>query len=338
MHPFRRFRRFRPSRSFGLTGLAGLLGLALSLAAAPAAAADPWVPEKVIHLVSPSPPGGGTDAVSRLLATKLGELARWQVVVDNKPGAGNNIGLEFGAKAPPDGYTAVLGETSNLAVNQFLYKKLSFDPVKDLTPVALIGTGVSVLVVPAASPYHSLDALMAAARTRELSYASSGTGTVGHLVAENLRVARGARVLHVPYKGGGPAIADTLGGQVDFYISSLVSAVPLIKERKLRALAVTSGARDPLLPEVPTFVESGYAGFEYYTLYGVVVPARTPDNVVATMNHEINRVLDAPGVKESLAARGIYVKPGTPADFAAFLTRERSKWGAVVKASGATAD
>ena len=330
-----------PLRTFAFLralGVSGLLGTGLGLAAGPAVAADDWVPERVIHLVSPSPPGGGTDAVSRLLATKLGELARWQVVVDTKPGAGNNIGLEFGARSAPDGYTAVLGETSNLAVNQFLYKKLSFDPVKDLAPVALVGTGVSVLVVNAASSFHTLDALMAAARTRELTYASSGNGTVGHLVAENLKVTKGVKLLHVPYKGGGPAMADMLGGQVDFYISSLVSAVPLLKDHKLRALAVTSGTRDPLLPEVPTFVESGYPGFEYYTLYGVVVPAKTPENIVSTMNTEINRVLEAPGVKANLAARGIYTKPGTPADFAAFLASERRKWGAVVKASGATAE
>jgi tripartite-type tricarboxylate transporter receptor subunit TctC len=329
-------------RTTGISSLLGLfatgLGLCLGMAATPAAAADPWVPERVIHLISPSPPGGGTDAVSRLLATKLGELARWQVVVDTKPGAGNNIGLEFGARAAPDGYTAVLGETSNLTVNQFLYKKLSFDPVKDLAPVALVGTGVSVLVVNAASPFHTLESLMTAAKTRELSYASSGNGTVGHLVAENLKVTKGVQLLHVPYKGGGPAMADMLGGQVDFYISSLVSAVPLLKDNKLRALAVTSGTRDPLLPEVPTFVESGYPGFEYYTLYGVVVPAKTPENIVSTMNLEINRVLEAPGVKANLAARGIYTKPGSPADFGAFLASERRKWGAVVKASGATAE
>lgn len=333
MNHLRLSRLSRLSRLFGLVGMLGL-----ALAARSAVAADPWVPDRVIHLVSPSPPGGGTDAVARLLATKLGELARWQVVVDTKPGAGNNIGLEFGARSAPDGYTAVLGETSNLAVNQFLYKKLGFDPVKDLTPVALVGTGVSVLVVNAGSPYRSLDALLAAAKTKELTYASSGNGTVGHLVAENLRVTKGVSLLHVPYKGGGPAMADMLGGQVDFYISSLVSAVPLIRDHKLRALAVTSGARDPLLPEVPTFVESGYPGFEYYTLYGVVVPARTPEHIVSTMNQEINRVLEAPGVKANLAARGIYTRPGTPADFATFLTQERGKWGALVKASGATAE
>lgn len=330
MHKFRFQSLYRRLAVFGVLGIA--------MTGGPVQAADPWVPERVIHLVSPSPPGGGTDAVSRLLATKLGELAKWQVVVDTKPGAGNNIGLEFGARSAPDGYTAVLGETSNLTVNQFLYKKLSFDPVKDLAPVALVGTGVSVLVVNSASPYRSLEALLAAAKSKELTYASSGNGTVGHLVAENLKVTKGVGLLHVPYKGGGPAMADMLGGQVDFYISSLVSAVPLIKDGKLRALAVTSGSRDALLPDVPTFVESGFPGFEYYTLYGVVVPARTPENIVATMNREINRVLEAPGVKENLAARGIYIKPGTPREFGSFLNSERRKWGAVVKSSGATAE
>ena len=312
--------------------------LGLALAAWQAHAAAPWVPERPIHLISPSPPGGGTDAVSRLIAAKLGEQAKWQVIVDTKPGAGNNIGLEFGAKSPPDGYTAVLGETSNLAVNQFLYKKLNFDPAKDLAPVALVGTGVSVLVVNEASPFHDLASLLVAAKKRQLAYASSGNGTVGHLVAENLRVTTGASLLHVPYKGGGPAMTDMLGGQVDFYISSLVSALPLIKDKKLRALAVTSGARDTSLPDVPTFIESGFKGFEYYTLYGVVVPARTPDNIVLTMNREINRVLDSPDVRANLAVRGIYVHTGTPEAFSTFLNSERKKWSEVVKASGATAE
>lgn len=328
--------KIRPHRLASARSLLCTLGLAFAAWQAQAAAA--WVPERPIHLVSPSPPGGGTDAVSRLLAAKLGEQAGWQVVVDTKPGAGNNIGLEFGAKSPPDGYTAVLGETSNLTVNQFLYKKLNFDPVKDLAPVALVGTGVSVLVVNAASPIDSLASLLATAKKKQLAYASSGNGTVGHLVAESLRVTAGANVLHIPYKGGGPAMTDLLGGQVDFYISSLVSALPLIKDRKLRALAVTSGARDASLPDVPTFIESGFKGFEYYTLYGVVVPAKTPDNIVRTMNAEINKVLDAPDVRAGLAARGVYVRTGTPESFNAFLNSERKKWAEVVKASGATAE
>ncbi|WP_265645778.1 Bug family tripartite tricarboxylate transporter substrate binding protein [Verminephrobacter aporrectodeae] len=321
-------------RARGLTRCVG----ALILAAAAGVAHAQAFPERTIHLVSPSPPGGGTDAVARLLAAKLGEQAKWQVIVDTKPGAGNNIGLEFGAKSPPDGYTAVVGETSNLAVNQFLYKKLTFDPVKDLTPVALVGTGVSVLVVNADSPFNSLASLLAGAKTRQLAYASSGNGTVGHLVAEQLRVTTGASLLHVPYKGGGPAMTDMLGGQVDFYISSLVSALPLIKDRKLRALAVTSGTRDASLPDVPTFIESGFKGFEYYTLYGIVVPARTPENIVQTMNREINRMLNAPDVRANLATRGIYVRTGTPEAFVAFLNSERTKWAGVVRASGATAE
>jgi len=210
--------------------------------------------------------------------------------------------------------------------------------VKDLAPVALVGTGVSVLVVNAASPIDSLASLLATAKKKQLAYASSGNGTVGHLVAESLRVMAGANVLHIPYKGGGPAMTDLLGGQVDFYISSLVSALPLIKDRKLRALAVTSGTRDASLPEVPTFIESGFKGFEYYTLYGVVVPAKTPDNIVRTMNAEINKVLDSAEVRANLAARGVYVRTGTPEAFNTFLNSERKKWAEVVKASGATAE
>jgi len=316
--------------------LACMLGILL--AAMQAHAVTPWTPERTIHLISPSPPGGGTDSVARVIATKLGETVKWQVVVDTKAGAGNNIGLEFGAKSPPDGYTAVVGETSNLAVNQFLYKKLSFDPVKDIAPVALVGTGVSVLVVNAGSPYDSLASLLAGAKKKQLAYASSGNGTLGHLVAENLRVTTGADLLHVPYKGGGPAMTDLLGGQVDFYFSSLVSALPMIKAQKLRALAVTSGTRVASLPQTPTLIESGFKGFEYYTLYGIVVPAHTPENIIQTMNQEINRILESAEVRASLADRGIEVRTGTPEAFRTFLDSERKKWAQVVKTSGATAE
>jgi tripartite-type tricarboxylate transporter receptor subunit TctC len=312
----------------------GILGVAVASTAARAQT----FPAKPVHLVSPSPPGGGTDAVSRLLAQKLGENAKWTVVVDTMPGAGNNIGLRFGAKAPPDGYTLVMGETSNLAVNQFLYKNLGFDPAKDLAPVALVGSGPLVLVVRSASPYGDLASVLAASRKQQLTFASSGNGTVGHLVAESVRTSSGGDMLHVPYKGAGPAMTDLLGGQVDIYYASLTAALPMIKSGKLRALAVTSGKRLGELAAVPTLIESGYPGFEYNVFYGVVAPAGTPQAVVELLNKQINAALDGSETRTNLSERGIFPQPGTPDDFARFLEAERKKWGPIVKASGASAD
>jgi tripartite-type tricarboxylate transporter receptor subunit TctC len=310
----------------------------LAVAVASTAARAQTFPAKPVHLVSPSPPGGGTDAVSRLLAQKLGESAKWTVVVDTMPGAGNNIGLRFGAKATPDGYTLVMGETSNLAVNQFLYKNLGFDPAKDLAPVALIGSGPLVLVVRSASPYADLASVLAASRKQQLTFASSGNGTVGHLVAESVRTSSGGDMLHVPYKGAGPAMTDLLGGQVDIYYASLTAALPMIKSGKLRALAVTSGKRLSELAAVPTLIESGFPGFEYNVFYGVVAPAGTPQPVVELLNKQINTALDGSETRTNLSERGIFPQPGTPEDFARFLEAERKKWGPIVKASGASAD
>ena len=319
------------------------LALSAALFAAgvqPAFAAEDanWRPDRVVRLISPSPPGGGTDAVSRAVATKLGELTKWQVIVENKPGSGNNIGLEIGAKSPGDGHVMVMGESSNLAINPYLYKKLGFDPVKDLAPVALVGTGALVLVVRADSKVDSLADLVAQARARQLTYASSGNGTVGHLTSESVRALTGANFLHVPYKGAGPAMQDMLGGQVDFYFSSLTAALPLIQAQKLKALAVTSGERLKPLPGVPTLVELGHRGAEFYVFYGVVVPASTPKPVIAVLNREINRALTSPDVSANLYERGIDVKTGDADFFQAFLDGERKKWAATVKASGATVD
>lgn len=309
------------------------LGLRAALAQ-PAAA----YPDKPIRLISPSPPGGGTDSVSRLIASKLTETQHWPFVVENRPGAGNNIGLELGAKSPPDGYTVVMGETSNLAVNQFLFKKLSFDPAGDLAPVALIGTGTLVLVVRSESAIKTYADVLAAARAKPLSYASSGNGTVGHLTAASFAASNGIQLLHVPYKGAGPAMTDLLGGQVDVYFASLTSALPMIQSGKLRAIAVTSGSRHTSLPAVPTLIEHGLKGGEYYVFYGLVAPAKTPAAVIATLNQAVNKLLRAKDIQDALAERGVDSRPLTPAEFGGFLNAERTKWGAIVKASGATAD
>jgi tripartite-type tricarboxylate transporter receptor subunit TctC len=301
------------------------------------AGAQAW-PDKPIRFIVPSPPGGGTDSLTRLLANKLGETLKWQMVVDNRPGAGGNLGLDIAAKAPPDGYTLVMGESSNLAINPALYKKLPFDPAKDVTPVALVGTVPLVLVVSANAPFDSLKALVAAAKNKQLTFASSGNGTVGHLVGEMWRRAVGADMMHVPYKGAGPVMIDLVGGQVDLHFASLPAALPLIESGKLRALATTTAERLPSLPGVPTLIESGFAGFDYYVFYGVVVPAGTPDAIIGKLNAEIDRAIEAPDMRKSLGERGVDVRAGTAKQFDVFLTKERAKWSVAVRESGATVD
>lgn len=314
-----------------------LAALCMGAALLAQAHAQAW-PDKPIRLVVPSPPGGGTDGVSRLLAHKLGETLQWTFVLDNKAGAGGNLGMDFTAKAAPDGYTLAMGESANLAINPYLYKKMPFDPARDVAPVALVGLVPLVLVVPATRPFDSVASLVAAARRKQLVFASSGNGTVGHLVGESWQKALGVDMLHVPYKGAGPVMTDLVGGQVDLHFASLPAALPLVKGGKLKALAVTSSKRLPSMPEVPTLLELGYRDADYHVLYGVVAPAGTPAPIVSRLNSEINRALQAPDLRAGLAERGMEVRGGSAAEFGAFLAGERTKWSRAVKESGATVD
>jgi tripartite-type tricarboxylate transporter receptor subunit TctC len=317
--------------------LSAVVAAAVLVSGSSTAHAQAW-PDKPIRFIVPSPPGGGTDSLTRLIANKLGETQKWHMVVDNRPGAGGNLGLDIAAKAAPDGYTLVMGESSNLAINPYLYKKLPFDPAKDVAPVALVGTVPLVLVVAANAPFDSLKALVEAAKKKQLTFASSGNGTVGHLVGETWKRAVGSDMVHVPYKGAGPVMIDLVGGQVDLHFASLPAALPLIESGKLRALATTSAQRLPSLPNVPTLIEAGYPGFDYYVFYGVMVPAGTPDAIVTRLNAEIDRTIDAPDTRKTLAERGVDVRVGTPRQFDAFLATERAKWERAVKESGATVD
>ena len=311
---------------------------ALVLASLPATAPAQTWPDKPIRFIVPSPPGGGTDSLTRLLANKLGETLNWQMVVDNRPGAGGNLGLDIAAKATPDGYTIVMGESSNLAINPYLYRKLPFDPAKDVAPVALLGTVPLVLVVSANARFDSLKALVDASKKKQLTFASSGNGTVGHLVGEMWKRAVGSDMVHVPYKGAGPVMIDLVGGQVDLHFASLPAALPLIESGKLRALATTSAERLSSLPNVPTLIETGYAGFDYYVFYGVLVPAGTPEAIVGKLNSGIDRAIETPDMRRSLADRGVDIRTGTPLQFDTFLTNERAKWERAVRDSGATVD
>lgn len=311
---------------------------ALALVAGAGLAQD--YPAKPIRLVVPFPPGGGTDISARTVANKLSETARWNFVVENKPGAGGNLGVEQAVRAPADGYTLVIGQTSNLAINPALYAKLPYDPLKDLAPVVLIVSAPVVLVVAADSRFRSLEDLVAAAKrdSGAITFASPGNGTVSHLAGELLQRAAGIKLTHVPYKGAPPALTDTLGGQVQSFLSSVPSALGHIKTGRLRALAVTSAKRSAEMPDVPTIAESGYRGFEANTWYGLLAPAGTPAAVVARLNAEVNRVLAMPDVRQRLASEGGDALGGTPEQFAAFLRAEHAKWGRVVKESGAKVD
>ena len=309
--------------------------IALAFLVATAAAQD--YPAKPIKLIVPFPPGGGTDISARTVAGRLSEGGRWTFVVENKPGAGGNLGMEQAVKSPADGYTMVIGQTSNLAINPALYAKLPYDPLRDLSPVVLLVSAPVVLVVTANSKYTSLADLIVAAKNDPgaITYASPGNGTVSHLAGELLQRAAGVKLTHVPYKGAAQALTDTLGGQVRSFMSSVPSALGQLRGGKLRALAVTSAKRSPELPAVPTIAESGYTGFEANTWYGLLVPAGAPAPIIALLNAEVNRVLAMPEVRARLASEGGDTLGGPPERFAAFLAAEHAKWGRVVRESGA---
>ncbi len=301
-------------------------------------------PTKPIRFIVPFPPGGGTDTNSRALTQRIAKNTGWTFVVDNKPGAGGNIGAEQAAKAPPDGYTLVLGQTSNLAINPFLYAKPPFDPIKDFAPVALVSSVPLVIVSSArrkdGEPLLTIKDFIQKAKSKpdSVTYASPGNGTVGHLAGEMIARIAGVKLLHVPYKGAGPALSDLIGGQVDLYLSTPQAAVGQIKAGTVRALAMTSAKRTAALPQVPTLAESGIKGAEVASWYGVLAPAKTPPDIVARLNVEVNKALVAPEVRESLTGEGGEVLGGTPEQFTAFLRAEQAKWSKVVKDSGVKLD
>jgi len=297
-------------------------------------------PSKPIRFVVPFPPGGTTDISSRLLADRLSRDLHWTIVIDNRPGAGGNIGADAIAKAAPDGYTIGMGQTSNLAINPTLYSKIPFDALKDFAPVALVSSTPLVIVVGEKTPYKTLAEMIAAARAKPgtLTFATPGSGTVGHLSAELLTRTAGVKMVHVPYKGASQAITDLIGGQVDSYFSTAPAVIEQVRAGKVRALAVTSAKRAPALSTVPTVAESGYPGFAATSWYGVVAPSGTPAPVIAKLSDEIAKALQAPEVRDGLAREGGGTLSGGSAEFARYLKAETDKWSKVVKASGAKVD
>jgi tripartite-type tricarboxylate transporter receptor subunit TctC len=292
-------------------------------------------PSKPIRFIVPFPPGGGTDIVSRLVANKLTETLGWKIVIDNRAGAGGSVGMEAAALSAPDGYTLVMGQTSNLAINPSLYVKLPYVPLKDFAPVSLVSMIPVVVMISAKAPYKSVADLVGAAKAKpgEITFSTTGNGTVGHLTGELLQRRAGIKLIHVPYKGASQAFPDLLGGRINFFLASLETAIPQVKAGAIRALAVTSAQRAPVFPDVPTIAESGYPGFEANTWTGVLVAARTPAPIIARLNAEITRILDLPDMRERLNTGGAPVQTG-PKAFAALLKADSEKWAKIVKEAG----
>jgi tripartite-type tricarboxylate transporter receptor subunit TctC len=314
-------------------------GLVFAATAVVAAAQQPY-PNKPIRLIVPFPPGGGPDILARVIATKLQTTNGWTVVVENRPGAGGNIGVDIVAKSAPDGYNVVIGQTSNLAVNPTLYPKLPYNPVSNLAPVATVAAAPLVLVVTANSPFKTLQEIVAASKAKpgSISYGSPGNGTVAHLSAEVLQRTAGIKLQHIPYKGASQALTDLIGGQIDLYMSSVPTALGQIKTGKLRPIAVTSSKRVSDLPSVATVSESGYKGFEAVTWFGLLVPAGTPAPIIQKLNAATNTALKSADVREKIAAEGADVMGGTPEAFGALIKDEIARWAPIVKESGAKID
>ena len=309
--------------------------LALAVLGLPAAwAQDKW-PSKPISYIVPFPAGGTTDILARLIGQKLGPALDTTLVIDNRGGAGGSVGSEIASRAPADGYTLLGGTISSHAINVSLYPNMPYDPVKSFQPVSLIGTLPNVLVVNASSPHKTLDDVIAAARAKSeaLTFGSSGNGTSQHLSGELFQSMTGAKMLHIPYKGGAPAMQALLGQQVDLVFENIVAAVPLIQSGKLRALAVTSATRAASLPNVPTVAEAGLPGYEIVSWQAVFAPAGTPQPVVQRLSNEIGKIIRDPEVAARLAALGVEPSGAGQAELGALQKSEVAKWAKLIKAS-----
>jgi tripartite-type tricarboxylate transporter receptor subunit TctC len=313
----------------------------LSLAAGIAhAAADPSWPTRPIHFVVPYPPGGPLDTVARLTAQKVSADLGQPIVVDNKPGAGGNIGAEFVARAAPDGYTLLLGAVATHAINPTLYRSIPYDAQRDFEPVTQLASTPNVLIVNPSLPVKDVREFIAYAKAHpnQLNFGSGSTGSAGHLAGELFKRMAGVEMTHVPYKGAAPAMQDLMAGQVQLMFDNLASALGPIKGGKVRALAVTTAKRTPLAPDLPTIAESGLPGFDINTWFGVFVPAKTPKAIVERLHDEFVKALASPDVRSKMLALGAEPVGNTPEQFAAYIRSEAQKYAKVVKASGAKVD
>ena len=311
--------------------------LAAAVLAAPALAQD--YPSKPVRIIVPFPPGGSTDIITRTIGQKLSEDWKQAVVVDNRPGAGANIGAEALVKSAPDGYTLFMASTIH-SINPSLYPKLSYDPVKDFTPIIAVAETAQVLVIHPSVPANTLKEFIALLKAQpgRLAYSSAGNGSQPHLAAELFKMMTRTYMLHIPYKGGPPAMTDLLAVQVQASFATAPSAVPHVKSGKIRALGVSTRARVPALPEVPTLIEAGLPGYDASGFFGLVAPAGLSPALVERINASVTRVLKEPAIRRSLSEQGAEPMTSTPAEYAALIRDEVSKWGKVVRESGAKID
>jgi tripartite-type tricarboxylate transporter receptor subunit TctC len=322
--------------ALGLLGTAALSPSSVGGAFAQGASNQTW-PKRFVRLIVPFPPGGGTDAIARVVAGKLSDMWGQQMVVENRGGGGTNIGTEAVARADPDGYTILL-TSMPLTVNRFLYPSLGYDPVADLAPVSLICDYPNIMAVPITSPAHSVMEFIANAKANpgKITFASSGHGTSVHLSGELFKRMAGIEMLHVPYRGGGPALNDLIPGRVDVMFNNIGSVLPLIQGGKLRGLAVTTAKRSLAIPQLPPIAEAGVPGFDVSSWYGFFAPAKTPPEIVRKMHADTVAALADPTTKSRLEQLGVVVVGSTPAELAAYLKSEIDKWGPVIKEAGIT--
>jgi len=296
-------------------------------------------PSQPIRMIAPFPPGGSVDIMARLIGEPLGRQLGQNIVVENRSGASGNLGMEAAARATPDGYTLVLN-TIPLVTNQSLFKNLTWDPIKDYVHIGMVATAPHALVVPPKNPANSVKELIAAARANpgRLNYASAGIGTTFHFCAEMFKDETGTNIVHVPYKGGGPALVDTLSGQVDMSFPTLSAVLPHVKAGKLKALAVTSSSRSKLLPDVPTMQEAGVKGFEFTQWLAILAPAGTPQPIVAQLNKALNAALGSKEVAEKFAQQGFEPFITSPEETRKFLANEVQRYARLIKSRGITAE
>lgn len=312
----------------------GLLSVAL-LALSNAVSAQEY-PVKAVRWIVPFAAGGGGDLIIRIIAQKLGERLGQSVVVDNRSGAGGSIGTELAARAPADGYTLLMANVAPMAINVSVYQKLGYDPVRDFSPITPLASFPNVLVIHPSLPARSVKDLIALARKRpgELTYASAGSGSTTHLAAEFFRAQAKVDLIHVPYKGGGPALIDVIAGQVTMYFGSMPASLPHIRSGRLQGLAITSLSRSAAAPEMPTVSESGFPGFEAVTWIGAVAPAGIPLDVVSRLHRELVDIVRQPEVRDKLVGQGAEPLAATPEQFGAYIKSEIGKWSLVVKQAG----
>jgi tripartite-type tricarboxylate transporter receptor subunit TctC len=322
----------------GGAALAGALPAPGPLSRARAEPIQTW-PNRFVRLVVPFPPGGGTDAIARVVSIKLSEIWGQQMVVENRGGAATNIGTEAVTRADPDGYS-LLFQSMPLAVNRFLFRSLSYDALTDLTPVSLLCEYPNIMAVPISSPAHSVTEFIAYAKAHpgKITFASSGHGTSVHLSGELFKRMAHVEMLHVPYRGAGPALNDLIPGRVDVMFNNIGAVLPLIQGGKLRGLAVTTARRTPAAPDLPPIAEVGVPGFDVSSWYAIFAPAKTPASIIRQMHSDIVAALSDPVIKTRLEGLGVSVVGSTPAELGAYLKAEMDKWGPVVKEAGIKGD